>query len=70
MYSYAQRTTKVQNVRSDTTPGAPHREHSHAAVNCSGNKNYDDSVKEVVDEKAGRQLAASGVAARRVWSEV
>ncbi|EFQ90968.1 hypothetical protein PTT_12310 [Pyrenophora teres f. teres 0-1] len=52
MYFYAQRTSKGQRVRSDTAPGAPQREHSHADVNSSGNKNDDDSENVVEDEKA------------------
>ncbi|KAI1525882.1 interferon-induced GTP-binding protein Mx2, partial [Pyrenophora tritici-repentis] len=52
MYFYAQRTSKGQRVQSDTAPGAPQREHSHADVNSSGNKNDDDSENVVEDEKA------------------
>jgi hypothetical protein len=52
MYSYAQRTSKVQKVRLDTTPGAPQREHSHADVNSSSNKNDEGSENEVEDKKA------------------
>jgi hypothetical protein len=54
MYSYAQRTSKVQKVpvRHHAWRSAPQREHSHADVNSSGNKNDEDSENEVEDDKA------------------
>jgi hypothetical protein len=60
MYSYVQRTSKVQKFRSDTTPGAPQREHSYADVNSSGDKNDEDSENEVEDEKAADEDELDG----------